>query len=307
MPATSTTRPELETGVHQSGIRAAQAGVATNLVLAAAKITAGTLGNTYALIADGVESLADVASSLIVWGALTVGSRPPDEDHPYGHGKAEALAAAAVSFMLVLASIGIALQAIREIRTPHAFPAPWTLGVLLAVVAIKMLLARRVSEVGRLSGSAAIEADAMHHLSDAITSGAAFIGISAALLGRHLGGGPRWASADDWAALFASVVIARGAVMMLLVGLDDLMDRTPGEGILGPLREAALSVDGVCAVEKLAARRVGNAYRVTVHVQAAPDITLSEGHVLGGRVKSAMCQDGRRIQSVLVHMEPFDG
>ncbi|MDB4916752.1 MAG: cation diffusion facilitator family transporter [Gemmatimonadetes bacterium] len=292
--------------VVRSSIRAAQTGAAANILLAAAKITAGIFGNTYALVADGVESLADVVSSLIVWGGIAVGARPADEDHPFGHGKAEALAAAAVSLMLLAAGVGIGVQAIKEIRTPHAFPAAWTLGVLLAVVAIKSVLARRVSDVGRTSGSAAVEADAMHHLSDALTSGAAFIGISAALMGRHFGGGESWAAADDWAALFASVIIAWNGVMMFFVGLHDLMDRSPGEQVLAPLREAALSVEGVRAIEKLAARRVGNAYRVTVHVQASPEISLAEGHVLGGRVKRAMCAAGTRVQSVLVHMEPYD-
>src|SRR3954471_8222086 len=139
-------------------IRAAQAGAAANLVLAVAKIAAGVFGNTYALIADGVESFADVAASLIVWGGIAVGARPADDDHPYGHGKAEALAAAIVSLMLVAAGVGIAIQALREIRTPHEFPAPWTLAVLLAIVAIKTVLARRVADVGRESNSFAVEA-----------------------------------------------------------------------------------------------------------------------------------------------------
>jgi cation diffusion facilitator family transporter len=288
-----------------AAVRAAQLGATTNFILAFIKIAAGVVGHTYALVADGVESLADVASSLIVWGGIAVGARPADEDHPYGHGKAESLAAAAVSFMLFLAAIGIAWQAIREIRTPHEFPAGWTLAVLLGVVVVKGFLARRVSSVGASSGSAAVEADAMHHVSDAITSGAAFIGISIALLGRRFGGGRQWAASDDWAALLASVVIAWNGVAMFLRALHDLMDRTPGEAILAPLRLAAISVEGVRAVEKLTARRAGAGYRVTVHVQANPDSTLADAHALGGRVKRAMCAAGPRVQSVLVHMEPY--
>ena len=289
-----------------ASVRAAQAGVATNLVLAVVKIAAGILGHTYALVADGVESLADVASSLVVWGGIVVGARPADDDHPYGHGKAEAIAAAVVSVMLLAAGVAIAMQATMEIRTPHQFPASWTLLVLLSVIVIKTFLARRVSAISRANASAAIEADAMHHHSDAITSGAAFIGITVALLGRHYGGGPQWAAADDWAALVASAVIGWNGITMFLVGMHDLMDRSPGSNILEPLRNAALSVEGVHLIEKLAARRVGNGYRVTVHVQASPSLTLAEGHVLGGRVKHAMCSAGHRIQSVLVHMEPFE-
>ena len=288
-------------------IRAAQAGVATNAVLALVKITAGVVGTTYALVADGVESLADVASSLIVWGGVAVGARPPDEDHPYGHGRAEALAAAIVSMLLLAAAVFIAAESIAEIRTPHRFPASWTLIALLAVVAVKAMLAHRVSIVGAESGSTAVAADASHHLSDAITSAFAFIGIPAALLGRHFGGGPRWAAADDWAALASSLVIARNGNAMALVALHDLMDRSPGESVLAPLRAAALGVPGVCAIEKLAARRVGTGYRVAVHVQAAPELSLADAHALGGRVKYAMLHTGLRIDSVLVHMEPYDG
>lgn len=288
-------------------IRAAQAGVATNAVLAMAKITAGVVGTTYALVADGVESLADVASSLIVWGGVALGARPPDENHPYGHGRAEALAAAVVSVMMLGAAVFVATESIREIRTPHQFPARWTLVFLVAVVAVKAMLAHRVSAISAESGSTAVAADASHHMSDAITSAAAFIGISAALLGRHFGGSARWAAADDWAALASSLVIARNGITMAFAALHDLMDRSPGEPVLAPLRAAALGVPGVCAIEKLAARRVGTGYRVAVHVQAAPELSLADAHALGGRVKYAMSHTGLRIDNVLVHMEPFFG
>ena len=288
-------------------IRAAQAGAATNAVLAVAKIAAGVLGTTYALVADGVESLADVASSLIVWGGVAVAARPADENHPFGHGRAESLAAAVVSVMLLAAAVLIAVESVGEIRTPHRFPAGWTLIFLLGVVVVKAILAHRVHLVSAESGSTAVAADAFHHMSDAITSAAAFVGISAALLGRHFGGGPRWASADDWAALASSLVIARNGVTMAFAALHDLMDRSPGEPVLAPLRTAALAVPGVCAIEKLAARRVGAGYRVTVHVQAAPELSLADAHSLGGRVKYAMSHAGLRIDSVLVHMEPYLG
>src|SRR5258705_9605645 len=193
-------------------IRAAQAGVASNAVLALAKITAGVVGTTYALVADGVESLADVASSLIVGGGVAVAARPADENHPFGHGRAESLAAGIVSLMLLVAAVFIAVESIGEIRTPHQFPASWTLIALLAVVAVKAMLAHRVSIVGAESGSTAVAADASHHLSDAITSGFAFIGISAALLGRHFGGGPPWPPAPAWAPPPAALLLARHGI-----------------------------------------------------------------------------------------------
>lgn len=286
-------------------VRAAQLGIVVNAVLAAVKFVAGVVGNTYALVADAVESTADILGSLIVWGGLHVAAQPADEDHPYGHGKAEALAAAAVSVMLLGAAIGIAVQAVREIRTPHLTPAPWTLGVLAGVMVIKWLLSRRVRMVGAESGSTAVQADAVHHLSDAITSAAAFIGITIALLGSRLGPAADWASADDWAALLASAVIAFNGASMARAAIHDLMDRMPGPEIVDPIRRAAEGVAGVCRAEKLAVRKSGLAYRVTIHVQTDPTMPLRDAHVLGGMVKSAIRAAVPRVASVLVHMEPI--
>lgn len=288
------------------GVRAAQAGLLVNAGLATVKLLAGIFGHTYALIADAVESGADIVGSLLVWGGLAVAARPPDEDHPFGHGKAEALAAAAVALMLLAAAVGIALAAAREIRTPHQVPAPWTLGVLVAVIILKGLLSRRVSQVGVAIGSTAVRADAWHHLSDALTSAAAFIGISIAVWGSRYRGGTGWESADDWAALVASVVIAFNAVLLMRPALHDLMDRMPGHGIVRSIRLAAEAVPGVLAIEKLAVRKAGLGYRVNLHVQAEPTMPLDQAHVLSGRVKGAIQKEVPQVQSVLVHMEPFE-
>jgi cation diffusion facilitator family transporter len=287
------------------GIRSAQLGVAVNAVLALVKILAGMLGNTYALVADGIESLADIASSLIVWGGLSIAALPPDENHPFGHGKAEALAAATVSLMLLGAAAGIAIQSILEIRTPHHPPAAWTLIVLVGVIVIKYLIARRVSAVGASIGSTAVSADARHHVSDAVTSAAAFLGISIALIGSRVRGGSGWASADDWAAVVAAAVIAYNGVSMLVPALHDLMDRMPGPEVVQPIREAAQSVRGVCLVEQLAVRKTGLTYDVALHVQADPALTLLEAHAMGGAVKAAIRQRLPAAKHIHVHMEPF--
>ena len=281
------------------GVRSAQLGILVNTLLAAVKLVAGLVGNAYALVADAVESTADVLSSTIVWGGLRVAARDPDDAYPFGYGKAEPLAAAVVSLMLLGAAVGIALEAIGEIRTPHHTPAPWTLGVLVGVVLVKWMLSRRVGAVGADIGSTAVKADAWHHMSDAVTSAAAFVGISIAVLG-----GPGWESADDWAALVASGVIAFNGVNMLRPALHDIMDRTPGPEVVGPVRRAAESVSGVLATEKLAVRRSGIGYRVTIHVQTDPEMPLREAHVLGGKVKGAIRAAVPQVQYVLVHMEP---
>jgi cation diffusion facilitator family transporter len=282
------------------GIRSAQIAILVNAGLAITKLVAGVVGHTYALVADAVESTADIFASTIVWGGLRVAARDPDEEYPFGYGKAEPLAAAVVAPMLLGAAVAIAVEAGTEIRTPHRTPAAWTLAVLVGVVLVKWTLSRRVHAVGADIGSTAVKADAWHHMSDAVTSAAAFVGISIALWG-----GPGWESADDWAALLASGVIVFNGVRMLRPALYDLMDRMPGAEVVEPVRRAAKSVSGVLAVEKLAVRRSGMGYRVTIHVQADPALRLDDAHSLGGAVKAAIRAAVPQVQYVLVHMEPY--
>jgi cation diffusion facilitator family transporter len=283
------------------GIRSAQVGLVVNAVLALSKLVAGLLGNSYALVADAVESTTDIFSSLIVWSGLRIASRAADDDYPFGYGKAEPLAAAVVSLMLLGAAVGIALKAVQEIVTPHHAPAPFTLAVLSAVIVIKEVLYRKVFTVGAAVGSTAVKADAWHHRSDAITSAAAFVGIGIALWG-----GAGWESADDWAALAASVIIVYNGLRMLRPALDDLMDRKPAEALISVVARAAAGTDGVRAVEKLRVRRAGMGYYVDIHVQAEPAMPLREAHVLSGRVKGAIRSAVPAVSGVLVHMEPFE-
>lgn len=278
-----------------------QWGVLVNACLAIVKLIAGVVGSSYALIADAVESAADIFGSLVVWGGLHIAGRDPDDEYPFGYGKAESLAAAVVALMILGAAVGIAVQSVREILTPHLTPAPWTLAVLVAVVLVKLALSRRVQAVGDDIGSTAVRADAWHHLSDAITSAAAFVGISIALWG-----GPGWEAADDWAALGASAVIAFNGVLLLRPALHDLMDRTADDEIIALVRKAAEQVPQVLAIEKLAVRKAGLGYQVVIHVQAAPQMPLHEAHTLGGRVKGAIRAAVPQVQFVLVHLEPFE-
>jgi cation diffusion facilitator family transporter len=271
------------------------------------KLIAGVVGNTYALIADAIESTADVFTSAIVYRGLQVSSRAPSEEYPFGYGKAESLAAAVVALTLLGAAAGIAVQAVREIRTPHLAPAPWTLLVLVSVMTVKVLLSRRVRLVGVEIGSTAVRAEGWHHLSDAITSGAAFFGIGISVLAARQWPDTRWESADDWAALLASLVIAYNGAGILRSASRDLMDRAPGLDVVQAIRNAAESVPGVLATEKVAVRKAGLVLRVTLHVQASPAMSLHDAHVLSGMVKGAIRRVEPRVDSVLVHMEPFEG
>ena len=281
--------------------RLAQLGLVINALLAVVKLVAGLVGNAYALVADAIESGTDMIGSVVVWGGLRIASRDPDDRYPFGYGRAEALAGAVVSALMFGAAAGISIEAIREIRTPHHAPAPWTLGVLAVVIVVKEVLAKKVLQASEGSGSVAAAADGWHHRADAITSAAAFIGITVAIVG-----GPGWEPADDWAALVAAAIIAINATLLLQTALGDLMDRAPGATLQSVVSTAALATPGVLAIEKLKIRKTGTVYYVDIHVQAEPSMTLHDAHILSGIVKSAIRQRIPAAAGVLIHMEPYE-
>lgn len=279
----------------------AERGLLLNAVLALVKLLAGVVGNSYALIADAVESLADLFGSVVVWGGLRISERDPDERFPFGYGKAEALATVVVGVMLCGAAIGIGIEAVAEILTPHHAPAPFTLGVLVVVVLVKELWSRNVLRQARAAGNDLVAADAWHHRADAITSAAAFIGISVALLG-----GPGWEAADDVAALAASLLILWNGLSIARPALFELMDRSPADQLLAEVDEAARSVPDVRATEKLRIRKMGSVLFVEIHVQSDPAMSLHDAHVVSGKVKAAIRSRVPSVRNVLVHMEPFE-
>jgi len=283
----------------QTGARVALFGMVVNFIFAAAKIIGGLLGNAYVLIADGIESALDIAGSLVIWGGLKFAARPPDETHPYGHGKAEPIAAIVVALGVLAAATGLAIESVREILTPHHGPAPFTLAILVVVIVVKEILFRYVSRVGHSVESTAVQTDAWHHRSDALTSAAAFIGISVALIG-----GEGWQSADDWAALFACAVIAANGYRIARPAFFEIMDTAPRGKFIRSITRTALSVPGVIEVEKCHARKMGLDFYVDLHVGVDGNISVHEGHEIAHRVKSAIQQSDSRIADVLVHIEP---
>lgn len=286
----------------ESGIRAVRAGVLINAGLAVIKGVAGVVGHSFALVADAIESLADIISSLVVWSGLRLAARDPDHDHPWGHGKAEPLAAGIVGLMLLLAALGIVAKAIQGILTPHPVPRPWTLIVIGLVVVVKEILFRRVAKVAETIGSGAVAADAWHHRSDAISSTAAFIGVAIAVVG-----GAGWYWADEAAAIVAAGVIGIGAWRILRPATHELMDGAPEAALLRSATAAATSVPGVRMVEKVMARKVGIRHFIDLHVQADPAMSLHDAHILSGMVKRAIQAELPSVENVLVHMEPFEG
>jgi cation diffusion facilitator family transporter len=285
----------------ESGAQLAVLGIVVNAALAAVKIAAGVLGHCYALIADGIESTLDIFGSLVIWFGLKVAAEPPDDDHPYGHGKAEALAAIVVALVVIGAAIGLAVQSIREIVTPHHAPAPFTLLVLVAVVLIKETLFRKVLHASTEIGSTAVKTDAWHHRSDAITSLAAFVGISIALIG-----GPGWEPADDWAALLACGLIAFNGWRLLLPALHETMDTAAPPEIRDDVVRLANSVAGVAGIEKCRVRKAGLEFYVDIHVGVDADLSVREGHRIAHGVKDAIREAQPAIADVLVHIEPIE-
>ena len=278
------------------------AGVAVNCLLSLLKLGAGWMGNSNALVADGLESTLDVLSSAMIWGALKYAERPPDSDHPYGHGKMESLAGAGGALLLLIAGVLVATGSLKEIlagalnRPP---PAAFTLAVLVAVVVIKEGLFRLGRRRGREVESSAVQSDAWHHRSDALTSLAAAIGITVCLVG-----GPAWVSADNWAALFSCAIIAFNGVRMLKASVGELLDeQAPGEVIEG-IMAAARAVEGVDNVEKCRVRKSGLSLIADIHVRVQGEVTVTDGHFIAHRVKDALMGGGFNILDVTVHIEP---
>lgn len=274
-------------------------GIATNLGLACLKGAAGVLGHSYALIADAVESGADVLTSTALLLSLRYSAKPADEDHPHGHGKAEPLAAAFVALALFNAAAWIAIQSAHMISTPHPLPAPFTLVVLVGVLVVKELLFRFARKVGDDLGSPAVKADAIHQRSDVFVSGAAFIGISIALLK-----GKGYESADDWAALAASAVIAYSAFVLLSTAVSELLDKAAPAQLGDLVRVLAQEVDGVRGTDKCLVRKTGMHLLVDLDVLVDGDESVAHAHEIAHAVQDHIRLKMPEVVRVMVHVEP---
>jgi len=275
--------------------------IAGNMVLAVIKGLAGIFGNSYALIADAIESTADVFSSVMVWVGIHYSTRPADRNHPYGHGRAEPLITFVLVFFLVASAVIIAYESIENIQTPHALPKPFTLYVLSGIIITKELFYRFVKRKSAETNSSALKADAWHHRSDAITSLAAFIGISVALIL-----GPGYESADDWAALLASGVILYNAFLIFRPALGEIMDEQVYEDLILKIRNFSQQVDGVLGTEKCHIRKSGMRFHVDLHALVNGKISVMEGHDISHRLKDHLLRELPELADVLIHIEPAE-
>jgi cation diffusion facilitator family transporter len=284
----------------QRGLRATFLGIAANVILGAAKFAAGILGHSHALIADATESFADIFNSLVVWRGIVVAAEPPDKEHPYGHSKAEPLAAAFGAVTLLAAAIWIAVKALIEITEPHSSPKWFTLVVLVIVICVKESLFRFVVGEGEATDNSAVKTDAWHHRSDAITSAGAFIGISIALIG-----GEKFSWADDAAAIFCAIIIGFNGGFLLRPALNELMDTAPDREIIERIRRTAAGTQGVERVEKCFARKAGHLFFVEMHVEVDPQMTVLRSHEIAHAVKDKIRETMPEVSDVLVHIEPL--
>jgi cation diffusion facilitator family transporter len=280
-------------------VKASYFSIAGNVCLALFKGLSGFFGNSYALIADAIESTADIFSSLLVFWGIKYVHRPADDNHPYGHGRAEPLITFVVVGFLITSATIIAYESIQNIRTPHELPKPWTLIVLLIIIAWKEFSFRKVMHRAVETGSSSLKADAWHHRSDAITSVAAFIGIAVALA---LGKG--YEAADDWAALFASGFILYNSYLIFRPALGEIMDENLYDDLQKQIKLIAVTVPGIIGTEKCWIRKAGMSYHVELHAIVDGNIPVRTGHELAHRLQDKLKQEIPQLGHILIHVEP---
>lgn len=283
----------------QTAIKATYFSIASNALLALIKGLGGFFGNSYALTADAIESTTDIFSSLLVLFGIKYSNKPADENHPYGHGRAEPLVTFLVVGFLITSATIIAHESINNIGTPHKLPESWTLYILGTIILWKEYSFRLVMKRSKEANSSSLKADAWHHRSDAITSVAAFIGISIALF---LGNG--YESADDLAALFASGFIFYNSYKIFRPALGEIMDENLHEDLIKEIRKISLQVDGIVYTEKCFIRKAGMKYHVDLHAVVNSDITVKEGHDISHLLKDTLRQEIPELGHVLIHIEP---
>lgn len=273
--------------------------VIINVTLMLVKIITGVVGNSYALIADGIESASDIITSLVTWVGFHFSLKPADKEHPYGHGKIESLAGVFSGFSLIAAAGIIAYHSVKEIVTPHLVPAWYTLPVLIIIVIVKETLSRKVLGASDSVSSQALKGDAWHHRSDAITSAAAAIGIAIALFG-----GPGYEMADDWGALLACIIILINGTLIIRASMHDVLDGAVDQASIDAVHNLVSEIPSVENVEIVKIRKSGIGWFVDMHVWVQPQMTIVDGHALSHKIKAAIMESNKLVYDVMIHLEP---
>ncbi|MDO6738539.1 cation diffusion facilitator family transporter [Wenyingzhuangia sp. 2_MG-2023] len=283
----------------ESAIKTTYFSIIGNISLAIVKGLAGFFGNSYALMADAIESTADVFASFLVFVGFKYAKRPADENHPYGHGKIEPLITFAIAAFLVISATLIARESIHNIQTPQKIPKPWTLIVLGFIIIWKEISFQVVIKKSKEIKSSSLKADAWHHRSDAITSILAFVGISIAVFF-----GKGYETADDWAALLASVFIIYNSYLIVRPALGEIMDEQLYDELIIEIRDESVKVYGVLGTEKCFVRKAGMKYNVDLHAIVDGNISVKEGHDIAHKLKDTLMRKNPNLGHILIHIEP---
>ncbi|UCF66746.1 MAG: cation transporter [Acidobacteriota bacterium] len=292
-------RPTARRKLYRDASRAAWIGLLVNLLLGVVKLIAGLLTQAYALIADSVNSLGDSVTSIVVLFALRVAQRPADAEHPYGHTRAEAVAASNVALLLIISALVVGWHAIEHFRTEHPLPPIWAVSIAAVNVVIKESLYWYKIRVGRRTGSRALIANAWDHRSDALCSLAVLVGLLTVRVG-----GPQYLWADETAALIVVGAILFSGVQLFRRGASELMDEHADEALVARVQAAASSVGEVREIETLWVRKSGLEHFVDIHVEVDPELTVAAGHEIAHRVKDRILAEVHTVRDVLVHIEP---
>jgi cation diffusion facilitator family transporter len=289
-------------GLYRTARTAAWAGLAVNVVLAVVKLVAGFVGHSIALVADAVNSLGDGLTSGVILYALGIAQRPADREHPYGHSRAESIAALSVAVLIGASAIGIAIESLRSLGRTHAMPPVWTLWIAAGNAIIKESMYQYKRRVARRTGSQALVAGAWDHRSDALCSVAVLVGLA---LARYGGASLIWA--DKAAAIAVAGLILLATIKLFRRSASQLMDEQAEDETLAAIRRVAEQAPGVVRVEQIRARRSGLEMFVDIHIEVDSSLTVSEGHRIGHDVQRRLVETMTPISEVLVHVEPAMG
>ena len=286
----------------QTGKRVSIVSMGVSGGLAVAKLVVGLLAGSTSVVADGVESAGDVLASGVIFLGLWVASRPPDENHPYGHGRFETLTGLGVGIGLSLTGMVIAWRSFLGVGDVHPPPASWAIWPLVVSIIAKTALSTAKFRIGRRIGSSAVMADAWNDTVDILSGTVALIAVALTLWQPE-----RFLAADHWGGVGVGIIVVLLGVQVIRDTALTLMDTMPSDTRMNLIRESAMTVSGAMAVEKCFARKTGLRYHVDLHLEVDPGLTVHEGHAIAERVRNKIRNDLTWVADVLVHVEPFGG
>lgn len=280
-------------------------GIIANAILAILKGITGWLSGSRALIADAAHSASDVAGSIAVLAGLKTAQKPPDKDHPYGHGKAENIATIIVAILLIVVGFEIALSSISAFfGGVTRAPGIMALVVIFLSLITKEILYHYKSRLAKKINSSALMAEAWHHRSDSISSLAAFIGIAGAMFGQAMNL-PLLVYLDPLAGLAVSVLVMKVGFTLAKQSSQVMLEQVLPEEEVKPIAESAKNVDGVIRVDQLLARTHGHYIIVDIKVSVDPSISVEKGHTISKNVKKCLIKNYDTVQNVFVHVNPY--